>query len=410
MAEVEAFAARVRGLKERDGRSYEALGRRLGVSASTLHRYGSGAAVPESFAVVGRLARLCGADADEVRELEELWRRADHVRRPPAAPAAGPVTGGGTGTGPERATGPAPAAVAGPAPEADPGPEPATGPAPAAVAASAPGTEPAAEAPVPAPPPRPRKVWLVLGAVAGVVVLTLGAVLLPGRGPEPRQPAKPPAAPPFTYTVASLWENGCGHTYLADRPPARVTAPPLPADAARWAGALGAVDGGQTLVRVTVQGKGASAVVLHGLHVRVVGRARPLPWEAYRMDEGCGGAVTPRRFTVDLDAPRPLARSRSGYDASGQEGRTIPAVSFPYAVTAAEPEELLVSARAAGCDCRWFLELEWSAEGRSGVVRIGGPGGEAFRTSGRAEGSAPVRAYDSAKGRWITGSESGQGG
>ncbi|MEU5916240.1 helix-turn-helix transcriptional regulator [Streptomyces sp. NPDC047141] len=420
MAEVEAFAARVRGLKERDGRSYEALGRRLGVSASTLHRYGSGAAVPESFAVVGRLARLCGADADEVRELEELWRRADHVRRPPAAPAAepvaaggtgaGPVTGGGTGTGPERAAGPAPAAVAAPAPGAAPGPEPATGPAPAAVAASAPGTEPAAEAPVPAPPPRPRKVWLVLGAVAGVVALTLGAVLLPGRGPQPRQPAKPPAAPPFTYTVASLWENGCGHTYLADRPPARVTAPPLPADAARWAGALGAVDGGQTLVRVTVQGKGASAVVLHGLHVRVVGRARPLPWEAYRMDEGCGGAVTPRRFTVDLDAPRPLARSRSGYDASGQEGRTIPAVSFPYAVTAAEPEELLVSARAAGCDCRWFLELEWSAEGRSGVVRIGGPGGEAFRTSGRAKGSAPVRAYDSAKGRWITGSESGQGG
>ncbi|MFK0212975.1 helix-turn-helix domain-containing protein [Streptomyces sp. NPDC090298] len=398
MTEVEAFAARVRGLKERDGRSYEALGRRLGVSASTLHRYGSGAAVPESFAVVGRLARLCGADADEVRELEELWRRADHVRRPPAAPAAGPVTGGETGAGPVTGG------------ETGAGPKPATGPAPAAVAASGLGTAPAAEAPVPAPPPRPRKVWLVLGAVAGVVALTLGAVLLPGRGPQPRQPAKPPAAPPFTYTVASLWENGCGHTYLADRPPARVTAPPLPADAARWAGALGAVDGGQTLVRVTVQGKGASAVVLHGLHVRVVGRARPLPWEAYRMDEGCGGAVTPRRFTVDLDAPRPLARSRSGYDASGQEGRTIPAVSFPYAVTAAEPEELLVSARAAGCDCRWFLELEWSAEGRSGVVRIGGPGGEAFRTSGRAKGSAPVRAYDTAKGRWITGSESGQGG
>ncbi|MEE1814062.1 helix-turn-helix transcriptional regulator, partial [Streptomyces sp. SP18ES09] len=103
MAEVEVFAARVRGLKERDGRSYEALGRRLGVSASTLHRYGSGAAVPESFAVVGRLARLCGADADEVRELEELWRRADHVRRPPAAPAAGPVTGGETGAGPVTA-------------------------------------------------------------------------------------------------------------------------------------------------------------------------------------------------------------------------------------------------------------------------------------------------------------------
>ncbi|MFF7437059.1 hypothetical protein [Streptomyces sp. NPDC008122] len=243
----------------------------------------------------------------------------------------------------------------------------------------------------------------------------LGTVLLPdGRGREPRArpapEAKPETAPPFTYTVDShLWENGCGHTYLADRPPARVPAPPAPADAARWARALGAVDGGQTLVRLTVQGKGTSAVVLQGLHVRVVGRAAPLPWAAYRMDEGCGGAVTPRSFAVDLDAPRPLARSVDGYDASGEEGRTIPAVSFPYAVTAAEPEELLVSARAAGCDCRWYLELEWSAQGRSGVVRIGEPGGQAFRTSGRAKGS-PVHAHDPSKGLWITGPEAGQGG
>ncbi|MFF3607376.1 helix-turn-helix domain-containing protein [Streptomyces sp. NPDC002463] len=406
MGEVEEFAARVRALKERDGRSYEALGRRLGVSASTLHRYGSGAAVPESFAVIERLARLCGAGADETRELEERWRRADRVRRPPAE-AADPVTPGATA--PETAATPeAPETAPGPAPGSEPpapapGSEPLAGPA----SASAPA-DPAA--PVTAPPRRRRRAWFAVGAVAGVVALTLGAVLLSGTGREPQSRAKPPTAPPFTYTVASLWENGCGHTYLADRPPARVPAPPVPADAARWAEALGAVDGGQTLVRLTVQGKGTSAVVLQGLHVRVVGRAEPLPREAYRMDEGCGGAVTPRRFAVDLDAPRPLARPVDGYDASGEEGRTIPAVSFPYAVTAAEPEELLVSARAAGCDCRWYLELEWSAQGRSGVVRIGAPGGEAFRTSGRAKGSSPVHVYDAAKGLWITGAESGQGG
>ncbi|MFB7448468.1 helix-turn-helix domain-containing protein [Streptomyces sp. NPDC056194] len=387
MGEVEEFAARVRALKERDGRSYEALGRRLGVSASTLHRYGSGAAVPESFAVIERLARLCGATPDETRELEERWRRADLVRRPPAAPAGG-----------------ATAATATTAAMTEPGPVVPV----AAAVVTAPGTT--GSAPVPAPARSRRRPWLVGGAVLAVVALVLGAVLLPGRGREPQQRAKPETVPPFTYTVASLWENGCGHTYLADRPPARVPAPPVPADAARWAEALGAVDGGQTLVRLTVQGKGTSAVVLQGLHVRVVGRAEPLPWGAYRMDEGCGGAVTPRRFAVDLDAPRPLARPVDGYDASGEEGRTIPAVSFPYAVTAAEPEELLVSARAAGCDCRWYLELEWSAQGRSGVVRIGAPGGEAFRTSGRAKGSSPVHVYDAAKGLWITGAESGQGG
>ncbi|MGW1930460.1 helix-turn-helix domain-containing protein [Streptomyces sp. NPDC001919] len=55
-AAVEEFAGLVRALKARDGRSYEALGRRLSVSASTLHRYCSGATVPEEFAVVERLA------------------------------------------------------------------------------------------------------------------------------------------------------------------------------------------------------------------------------------------------------------------------------------------------------------------------------------------------------------------
>jgi transcriptional regulator with XRE-family HTH domain len=64
-AAVEEFAGLVRALKARDGRSYEALGRRLSVSASTLHRYCSGATVPEEFAVADRLALLCGADEEE---------------------------------------------------------------------------------------------------------------------------------------------------------------------------------------------------------------------------------------------------------------------------------------------------------------------------------------------------------
>ncbi|OXY84674.1 helix-turn-helix domain-containing protein [Streptomyces sp. 2R] len=55
-AAVEEFAGLVRALKAREGRSYEALGRRLSVSASALHRYCSGATVPEEFAVLDRLA------------------------------------------------------------------------------------------------------------------------------------------------------------------------------------------------------------------------------------------------------------------------------------------------------------------------------------------------------------------
>ncbi|SED32358.1 helix-turn-helix transcriptional regulator [Streptomyces sp. TLI_105] len=382
-AAVEEFAGLVRALKARDGRSYEALGRRLSVSASTLHRYCSGATVPEGFAVVDRLALLCGADEEERRALEVAWTRADGARRSPA-PELGAEPTPGPGPEPKPAPGPAPAPEAAPESELEP------------VHARVPGL----------PSERRRRRWGWVGVVGGslavVGAVTLGAVLLPGKTRE--RAAEPPA--PLTWTVASdIWKNGCGHTYLVGRTP---PPPPEAADARSWAAAQGAVDGGETLVRVSVQGKGAAAVVLQALHVRVVERGAPLPWAAYRMDEGCGGAVTPRRFEVDLDRPRPVARALDGYDASGEEGRTLPAVSFPYAVSAAEPEELLVSAGAAGCDCRWYLELEWSSEGRRGTVRIGDEDGAPFRTSG-AKGR-PVYGYDSVGRAWITDEESGQGG
>ncbi|MFB7423924.1 helix-turn-helix domain-containing protein [Streptomyces hydrogenans] len=374
-AAVEEFARLVREVKARDGRSYEALGRRLNVSASTLHRYCSGATVPEDFGVVDRLAVLCGADGERRRALEESWTRADRARRPPV---------------------PEPEPVPEPAPDPKPVPEPEP--------ISVPEPTPVPEQGLPSGRGRRRwgRVGLIGGAMAVVGAVTLGVVLLPGKT---REPAAPPP-PPLTWTVAShLWANGCGHTYLAERTP---PPPPEPADARRWAAAAGAVHGGETLVRVSVQGRGAAAVVLQGLHVRVVERGTPPAWSAYRMDDGCGGAVTPRRFEVDLDRPRPVARALDGYDASGEEGRTLPAVSFPYAVTAADPEELLVSARTARCDCRWFLELEWSAEGRSGTVRIGDEDGSPFRTSG-TEGR-PAYGYDSPGRAWITSSESGQSG
>ncbi|MFC8789946.1 helix-turn-helix domain-containing protein [Streptomyces cinereoruber] len=419
---VEEFARLVRALKARDGRSYEALGRRLSVSASTLHRYCSGATVPEEYAVVDRLALLCGADEEERRALETAWTEANRARRRAAPPVPTPAP-----TSVPSAPEPSPE------PKPEPEPEPsAPDPEPSAPVSS-PDPEPTAPEPSPAPEPapaapeapRPRRTpslltpLLVTAAVA-LVVLALAAALL---GRPSRTPSAPTTAPtsspspspekeqplPFTWTIGSqLWQGDCGYTYLVDRAPRAVAPPPVTADARAWAGAHGAVHGGETLVRVTVQGRSPStAVVLHALHVRVVGRAAPPPWDAYRMGEGCGGAVTPRHFAVDLDRPRPLAKPVDGHDASGAESRTIPAVSFPYKVTASGPEELLVSARTAGCDCRWYLELEWSSGDRSGTVRIT-DGGKPFRTSGIA--GRPAYAYDTVEGRWITAAESGQSG
>jgi hypothetical protein len=70
---------------------------------------------------------------------------------------------------------------------------------------------------------------------------------------------------------------------------------------------------------------------------------------------------------------------------------------MPYRVSARDPEVLLVNARTVGCDCRWYLELDWSSQGRSGTVRID-DGGRPFRTSGIA--GLPRYVYDTSARQW----------
>ncbi|MGY0057162.1 helix-turn-helix domain-containing protein [Streptomyces sp. LZ34] len=189
---------------------------------------------------------------------------------------------------------------------------------------------------------------------------------------------KPGSGIPLTVSTRShIWENGCGHRYLINRPPSQVAPPPVEQDAAAWASAHGAVHGGTTNVETTVKGRSESAVVLQALHVRVVGRRAPLPWSSFAMDNGCGGSLTPRAFSVNLDAARPLAVPTDGNDA----GEPIPAVRFPYRVSDTDPEVLLVNARTSGCDCSWYLELDWTSGDREGTIRIDDHGAP-FRTSG----------------------------
>ncbi|MBU8553809.1 helix-turn-helix domain-containing protein [Streptomyces sp. Babs14] len=203
-----------------------------------------------------------------------------------------------------------------------------------------------------------------------------------------------PAVPPLTWTVDSqAWELGCGHDYVIVKPPSQVPPPPAPQDAAPWAATQSAVHGGKTLVRLSTQGLSDTAVVLEALRVRVVGRTAPAEGNAYAMDQGCGGSITPRHFAVDLDKDRPIARAVAGNDA----GSPIPAVRMPYRVSAKDPEVLLVAAETGSCDCRWYLELDWSSQGRQGTVRIDDHG-RPFRTS--AIEGLPRYTYNTLGRRW----------
>ncbi|MFJ8270387.1 helix-turn-helix domain-containing protein [Streptomyces sp. NPDC094154] len=182
---------------------------------------------------------------------------------------------------------------------------------------------------------------------------------------------------PLAWTADSqIWQGGCGHDYVIAKKPAQVPPPPVQQDTGVWAATQGAVPGRQTRVQISVQGKSSTAVVLEALKVRIVSHGAPVTGNAYAMGQGCGSDLAPREFSVDLDVNRPIVHAGPGNDS----GKPVPAVQFPYRVSAEDPEVLLVTATTEAYDCHWYLELDWSSQGRTGTVRIDDHG-RPFRTS-----------------------------
>lgn len=426
--DVGEFAALLRTLKERTDRSYGSLARRLAMNTSTLHRYCAGEAVPVDFAPVERFSALCGASPEERLELHRRWLLAVAARqRPRAASPAGPAEEAAaavTADEPQET----PDVVGSPAGMTTPLPRRpwyrrsrvAVGLAAACAVLAALGSlaalpderrAPAGDRARAAGPAPPGTAQTEAPDRRGASPTPNGGSPAPRRSsasatpkqqkplPSPSARTTPPTgkaapAPPLTWSADSqAWKLGCGHDYVVAKPPGQVPPPPVPQDAGVWAASQNAVHGGDTLVRLSVQGRTDTAVVLEALRVRVVGRTAPAQGNAYAMDQGCGGSITPRSFDVNLDKDRPIARAVAGSDA----GTPIPAVRMPYRVSARDPEVLLVNARTQACDCRWYLELDWSSQGRTGTVRIDDDG-RPFRTSGIK--GLPRYVYETSARQW----------
>ncbi|TQK52655.1 transcriptional regulator with XRE-family HTH domain [Streptomyces sp. SLBN-118] len=402
-SEAEDFAALLRELKDRSGRSYGALAGKLHVSTSTLHRYCNGDAVPTDYAPVERLARLCAATPDELVELHRRWIVADGARRraraevSQALEADGPVDApepeaaeedgaaeepgvveesgvAARGRGGKRirialAAG-AVVALAVPAAfvvsHAATGNEDGKRPDSVSGASAPPGTAaPRATSPSASPSGSPSASASPTGS--------------PSAATTPSRRATPPATGgvPLKVGVSSYnWDEPCGQYYLLDQAPDAVPPPPAPQDSRGWARALGGVDGGHMRLQLTATGKTEESVVLNAVHVRVVGRKAPLGWDAYSMGDGCGGGVTPQTFDIDLDASHPLVKP-----VAGQDGDTVvPAKDFPYKVASNDPQVLNLDVHTEGHDVSWYLELDWSSGDRRGTVRVD-DGGKPFRAS-----------------------------
>ncbi|MEV0226832.1 helix-turn-helix transcriptional regulator [Streptomyces sp. NPDC050704] len=436
-------------LKQRSGLSYGVLGKRLHMSASTLHRYVNGDAVPTDYAPVERFARVCKATPEELVELHRQWVLADARRGqkavgegPPSGPDAEAEAGPGDGNGDEA--GPGPGDGDGNGAEAD---------------VDAEGEVPEVErgALPEAPVARRRRTVVLAGAAVAAAVVSAALVvnLVPGKdaddqgkkqsvgaasesagagsdagdggdsGDAKGKSASPsvsrggsPAASASASATRSggagagaaqdggaaagsgavegagaptvavnpyKWEGPCSQHYLVDDKPEQVPPPPGEPDARGWVNALGAVAAGQQMLAVTVQGTGKATVVLDDLHVRVVEKSAPLAWNDFAMGVGCGGGVETTSFGVNLDAGRPATSPKAGQR------------DFPYKVSESDPEVFYVFADARAHNVSWYMELDWSSGSESGTVRVDNRG-KPFRTSGNV--GRPAYNYPLGDSEW----------
>ncbi|MEU9749276.1 helix-turn-helix domain-containing protein [Streptomyces niveus] len=389
--EAKAFAELLTELKDRSGQSYGALAAKLHVSTSTLHRYCNGDAVPAEFSAAERFGRLCGAKGEEFVELHRRWILADEARR--------------------RSRSAPPVAV--PAEESVP---------------DAPEAEPAVVAePGPATSRRGKRLYITLAAAAVVAAVAVPALVFgplndsstdrspvasdvsdsgaPTSAPPSSSPSGSPSpdkspssdtspsaketpkdkagggeaggngkgaaggVPVTVKTRPYAFESPCSQHYLIDRPATEIPPPPNEPDAPGWVAALGGVASGSQFIELALQGTGSETVVLNDLNVRVVGSRPPLAWNDFAMGVGCGGGVTTRAFSVDLDAGRPSVEPQGGQR------------DFPYKVSESDPEVFYITANASARYVSWYLELEWSSGDRDGTLRIDDQG-KPFRTSG----------------------------
>ncbi|MFD4750266.1 helix-turn-helix domain-containing protein [Streptomyces rubiginosohelvolus] len=446
MATPEAveFAALLKDLKDRSGRSYGVLAGKLHVSTSTLHRYCNGDAVPNEFAPVERFARVCGASGDELVEVHRRWIVADAARRRPPASAAAPAV--------------APDAVPAKAPDAAPDTAPAVVPGP--VEAS----EPPEPSEVPEPPElsvtsgggaAPGSRWSrlsrrtrVLIAAAGVAALlvptTVVAVDLAGSGKEGGGSAADrvedagggPAAAPEGSASATPRPSG---SPSSANPSASASASPSGQPSGKPSAGSGA---GQSQ-----SGGGGGGTGL--------GAPPTVSISSYNWEEPCGQHYLVNQGPDELDPPpapqdrRGWAESYGGVEAGntrlqltvqgtsreavvlkgmnvrvvsrkaplpwsaylmgngcgsgitpqtfasnldaghptlravpGTQGDIeVPAVDFPYKVSSEDVEVFNLDMKAVSYDVSWYLELEWSSGGKEGTLRIDDRG-KPFRLSG----------------------------
>ncbi|WP_229834404.1 helix-turn-helix domain-containing protein [Streptomyces xantholiticus] len=460
--EAEELAAVLRRLKDRSKLSYGVLAGKLHVSTSTLHRYCNGDAVPAEFAPLERLARLCGAQREELVDLHRRWILADEARRrgragtDTAAAAAG-------GTGAETADPPEPrSASAAQQPELPPADAVGTRPGDAVGTPPGDGSQPADAVGTRPGDGSRRKRLLVALAASAVVVLAVPVAVVASNGSgsggaegKDRAPAEAvdptgSAAPGSASGAASAPASApVSASALPSSSSSRRPAPSASRGSTNPSAKTGRQgdppDGGVPLrVGISSYNWDSPCGQYYLLDRKPDGVPPPPAPQDHRSWARALGGIDAGRMHLQLTATgrtqdsvvisavhvrtvaRGAALARPAYSmgegcgsgvtprtfdidldagrpvakpVAGTDGDlTVPAKDFPYKVASNDPQVLNFDVHTEGHDVSWYLEVAWSSGDRSGTVRID-DGGSPFRVS--AIEGRPLYDYWPDKSEWV---------
>jgi hypothetical protein len=213
---------------------------------------------------------------------------------------------------------------------------------------------------------RPRAIVgaiFVLGSVVGLGLHALG-------GADDQAGSKGRRDGPPLNVAVSATANHCGTGWVVPVPPADLA--PVPGwagDPYEWAEKLRGVPADSLMVTLTVDGVGPEKVTIH--NIRVIGVKVLTPSTDTHVAWACGGGGLYRYMSIDFDV-NPPKRTFEVDDTflDNVEPHERRPISFPYVVSSVDPESFEVTAHASTVSVEWALEIDWSFQGKTGVVRV----------------------------------------
>jgi hypothetical protein len=212
-------------------------------------------------------------------------------------------------------------------------------------------------------PARPNRLSATRKWIIGIVLATVGGFItaqLTGQLNNLWNTAFP--AEPITVSVKH--RSLCPWVFTSSVPDVQRALDGLTGEWTDNAERIGAIDGKESSVLITVQGTSDKVVELTEMRAVVQKRGQP---SGFRSGQ-CGGVVLVRPFTADLDQPVSTAVPQPGYDTVA--GAPTPPQPFPLRVSESDLEVFNLIASTDSCDCTWTIEIDWTVGDRTGTKTV----------------------------------------